>query len=153
MQYDAGVLEVARQAYEAGTSEITNAPFSSSFLVFRLNCLHHDARSRLDGGEVAPTGSEEVAGNWTGSTPGCDLPVTMVRPGSKASAPARSYVVGEILGGSRFEDFQRAVWRGGIAGMSRCTSPPVGNTWGWAKERTRQERRVERDIGEERARE
>lgn len=41
----------------------TNVPFSSSFLVFRLNCLHHDARSRFEGGELEVTGTGEVAGS------------------------------------------------------------------------------------------
>jgi hypothetical protein len=55
-----------------------HVPLTSSFLVFRLNCLHQDAKSRLEGGELEPVGSGEVAGSGTGSTPGCDLPVTMV---------------------------------------------------------------------------
>jgi hypothetical protein len=54
-----------------------DVPFKSSFLVFRLNCLHHEARSLLDGGELEGTGSGE-AGKCTGSMPGCDLPVTMI---------------------------------------------------------------------------
>jgi hypothetical protein len=56
-------------------------PFNSSFLVLRLNCFHHEAKSRFDGGELAPTGSGEVGRGWTGSAPGCDLPtVTMASP-------------------------------------------------------------------------
>lgn len=56
-------------------------PFGSSFLVFLLNCLHHEAKSRFDGGEVAiASGGAAVGGSrCRGSTPGCDLPVvTMV---------------------------------------------------------------------------
>jgi hypothetical protein len=56
-------------------------PFNSSFRVLRLNCFHHDAKSRFDGGELAPTGSGEVGRGWTGSPPGCDLPtVTIASP-------------------------------------------------------------------------
>lgn len=56
-------------------------PFNSSFLVLRLNCFHHEAKSRFEGGELAPTGSGEVGRGWTGSAPGCDLPtVTMASP-------------------------------------------------------------------------
>ena len=31
----------------------THVPFGSSFLVFLLNCLHHEAKSRFDGGDAA----------------------------------------------------------------------------------------------------
>jgi hypothetical protein len=45
-------------------SEITfagdNPPFNSSFRVLRLNCFHHDAKSRFEGGELEATGSGEV---------------------------------------------------------------------------------------------
>jgi hypothetical protein len=56
-------------------------PFSSSFLVLRLNCFHHEAKSRFEGGELEP-GSGEV-GSGTGSAPECDLlTVTMANPGT-----------------------------------------------------------------------
>lgn len=46
-----------------------------------MNCFHHEAKSRFDGGELEPTGSGEVGRGWTGSAPGCDLPtVTMASP-------------------------------------------------------------------------
>ena len=59
-------------------------PFSSSLLVFRLNCLHHEARSRFEGGELEGTGSGDVGGSCTGSMPGCDLPVTIVNSKSES---------------------------------------------------------------------
>lgn len=37
-----------------------DVPFNSSFLVLRLNCFHHEAKSRFDGGELAPTGAGEA---------------------------------------------------------------------------------------------
>ena len=55
-------------------------PFGSSFLVFLLNCLHQEAKSRFDGGEVAiASGGAAVGGSrCRGSTPGCDLPVVTI---------------------------------------------------------------------------
>lgn len=40
-----------------------HVPLTSSFRVFRLNCLHQEAKSRLEGGELEPVGSGEVAGS------------------------------------------------------------------------------------------
>jgi hypothetical protein len=49
--------------------------------VLRLNCFHHEAKSRFEGGELEP-GSGEV-GSGTGSAPECDLlTVTMANPGT-----------------------------------------------------------------------
>lgn len=31
----------------------THVPLGSSFLVFLLNCLHHEVKSRFDGGDAA----------------------------------------------------------------------------------------------------
>lgn len=56
---------------------VWTVPFNSSFLVFLLNCLHHEARSRLDGGELGSTGSGEVGSRGMGSAAGGGLPVTM----------------------------------------------------------------------------
>jgi hypothetical protein len=58
----------------------THVPFGSSFLVFLLNCLHHDAKSRFDGGDAATNlGWAAVCGReLKASAPGCDLPVTIM---------------------------------------------------------------------------
>jgi hypothetical protein len=64
---------------DKGFSLPSSVPLTSSFLVLRLNCLHQDARSRFDGGEVAiPSWFPEGGRGWIGSVPGCDLPVTIM---------------------------------------------------------------------------
>lgn len=101
-------------------------PFSSSFREFRLNCLHHEARSRLDGGDEAPTGSGDV-GKWTGSMPGCDFPVTMAKPSGRRvgegcerrAGSRRPRVIDARVGGES----------GTVDGGSG-TSPPVRKGWG-----------------------
>lgn len=55
-------------------------PLGSSFRVLRLNWRHHEARSRLDGGEKATGWEEDEGGEAEGETAGtgsCGLPVTM----------------------------------------------------------------------------
>jgi hypothetical protein len=71
------VAAIASLSHRGKESMASTVPFRSSFLVFRLNCLHHEARSRLDGGELEPTGSGEVGSGGMGSAAGCDLPVTI----------------------------------------------------------------------------
>lgn len=76
---DGDQLGLGRAHNSSRITASTHVPFDSSFLVeLRLKFLHQEARSRFDGGELEGTGSDEVAGNSTGSRPGCDLPVTMV---------------------------------------------------------------------------
>lgn len=60
-------------------------PFTSGLLVFRLNCLHHDAKSRFDGGESAPASNGPVVdGNaWTCSESDCGLPVIAIDGGNQ----------------------------------------------------------------------
>ena len=41
----------------------SDIPFMSSFRVLRLNCLHHDTKSRFDGGELEGTRFGEIAGS------------------------------------------------------------------------------------------
>lgn len=73
-----------RSSIHFSTLSDTDIPLVSSFLVeFRLKFLHHEAKSRFEGGELEGTGSGEVSGNWTGSRPGCDFPVTMVFRGTQ----------------------------------------------------------------------
>lgn len=70
-------------------------PFSSSFLVLRLNCFHHEAKSRFEGGELEP-GSGEV-GSGTGSAPECDLlTVTMANPGDSRYVSKTSRIRGRL---------------------------------------------------------
>lgn len=61
-----------------------DAPLASSLLAFRLNCLHQETRSRLEGGEKAMGGWEGAAEGgeraWKGSGPAWGGPV-MARRG------------------------------------------------------------------------
>lgn len=76
-----------------------------------MKFLHHEAKSSFEGGELEGMGSGEVAGNWTGSRPGCDFPVTMVYRGDA-----------ETSGRWPAERCQGQSWlRGGIAGRSKYT--------------------------------
>lgn len=65
-------------------------PFGSSLRVLRLNWRHHEARSRLEGGEEGTTGGSAGWRDWNGSGPaGCDLPVTMLADDGGRAAESR----------------------------------------------------------------
>lgn len=88
-------------------------PFSSSFLVLRLNCFHHEAKSRFEGGELEP-GSGDV-GSGTESAPECDLlTVTMANPGTR-------------------NVFRRR------RGLGKAGTPP--RKWGWAQNNKNRDQR------------